>query len=117
MSTKRFLTNVKGKLLDEKQDRLQRSSQKPDIDTDGDETDEVQGHILIELHHQFAEVNKQKIRMIDEALDRITKKTYGICVDCEEQIPEKRLLANPYYLTCVSCAEEREIEEKQRKGF
>lgn len=117
MPTKKFLTTVRDKLLIEKQDRLQRSSQKLDIDTDGDETDEVQGHIQIELHHQFAGLNKEKIRMIDEALDRIIKKTYGVCVDCEEQIPEKRLLANPYYLTCVSCAEEREIEEKQRKGF
>jgi DnaK suppressor protein len=117
MPTKKFLKSIKERLLAEKRDRLQKSSQKLDIDTDGDETDEVQGAIQIELHHQFAGMNKQKIRMIDEALDRIFNKTYGVCIDCDEQILEKRLLANPYYLTCVSCAEEREIEEKQRKGF
>lgn len=117
MPTKKFLANVKEKLLKEKQERLKRSSQKLDIDTDGDETDEVQGNIQIDLHHQFAGINKMKIMMIDEALDRLNKNTYGICIDCEEPILEKRLLVNPYFLTCISCAEDREIEEKQRKGL
>ena len=117
MSTKKFLSDIKKKLLIEKQDSINRSAQKFDIDTEGDETDEIQANIQIDLHHQMIKLNKHKIFMIDEALDRINKKTYGICIDCDEQISEKRLLANPYYLTCISCAEDREIEEKQRKGF
>jgi DnaK suppressor protein len=117
MHTKKFLTNIKERLLAEKQDRLKRSAQKLDIDTDGDETDEVQANIQIDLYHKFAILNKHQLLLIDEALDRINKKTYGICVDCEEQIPEKRLLTSPYYVVCISCAEDREAEEKQRKGF
>jgi DnaK suppressor protein len=117
MHTKKFLTNVKERLLEEKLDRIKRSSQKIDIDTDGDETDEVQGNIQIELFNQFASLNKIKISLIDEALERIEKQIYGICVDCEEQIPEKRLLTSPYYVTCISCAEEREVQEKQHRRF
>jgi DnaK suppressor protein len=110
--TKKFLTNIKERLLTEKQERQQNITRKIDIDTDGDETDEIQGHIQIELHHQFASLNRAKLQMINHALERIEKRTYGICTDCEEQIPEKRLLLNPYYVICVSCAEDRESSSK-----
>jgi len=116
MPSKKLLNNIKERLLKEKQERLQRSDQKPDIDADGDETDEVQANIQIDLHHRFAGLNKQKLGQIEEALERINNQTYGICVDCDEAIAEKRLLANPYYVTCISCAEDREAEEK-RKGL
>jgi len=117
MVSKNFLTNIKERLLKEKHDALQRSLRKHDIDSDGDETDEVQANIQIDLHHKFAGLNKLKLARIEQALERIDKRTYGTCVDCEERIAEKRLLANPYCITCVSCAEDREMEEKQRKGF
>ena len=113
---KKFLTEMKTKLLAEKQDRLQRTSQKIEIDTDGDEVDEVQGNIQIELHNQVLGLNMAKINQIDEALDRIGKNTYGKCIDCEELIPEKRLMVNPYYLTCVGCAEDREMEAKRSRS-
>lgn len=115
MLKRKFLNDTKKKLLAEKKERMQKYSQKIDIDMDGDETDEIQANIQIDLQNKFIILNKNKIRMIEEALDRISKETYGLCVDCEEQIPDKRLLVNPYYLTCVSCAEEREMEEKRGK--
>lgn len=115
MPSRKFLNTITDKLLAEQQERLQRVNQPVDIDTDGDETDEVQGHIQIDLQNQFAALNRIKLAQIAEALERVGNNTYGICVDCEEEIPEKRLLNNPYYLTCVGCAEEREAEEKQRR--
>jgi DnaK suppressor protein len=115
MPNKKFVSKIKEKLLLEKRERLQRSAQKVDIDTDGDETDEVQGNIQIDMHNQISRLNLAQLAQIEEALNRIDQRTYGICVDCHEPIPEKRLLANPYYLVCISCAEERELLEK-RKG-
>jgi DnaK suppressor protein len=117
MPTKKFLLNIKKRLLEEQSDRLKRVSRHVDIDTDGDETDEVQGNIQIDLHNQFVDLNNIKLCLIKEALDRINDNTYGKCVDCEENIHEKRLTNNPYFLTCISCAEEREAEENQRKRF
>lgn len=117
MPTKKFLANVKERLLEERRDRLKKVSQRVDIDTDGDEIDEVQGHIQIDLHNQFIDINNSKLFLIKEAIDRLNNNTYGICIDCDQPIMEKRLMANPYYLTCISCAEEREAEEKQRKKF
>lgn len=116
MPTKKFLNNIKERLLKEKQDCLQRLAPKDDIDSDGDETDEIQASIQIDLQRRFANLNRIKLMQIERALKEIDNGKYGICDDCDESIAEKRLLTNPYVLVCISCAEEREVEEK-RKGL
>ena len=115
MLNKTFLQKMKESLLSQKHILLAKSTQEQDIDTDGDEIDEIQGNMLIELNNQLNTRNNIKLAQIDDALERMDSNTYGICEDCDEAIPEKRLLANPYFLICVSCAEDREAEEKQRK--
>lgn len=115
MLKKAFLQKMKDILQQQKQEILDKSSEKLVIDTDGDEIDEIQGNQLIELNNQLNTRNTFKLTQIEDALTKISKSTYGLCQDCEEEIPEKRLLANPHFLTCVTCAEEREAEEKQRK--
>lgn len=112
---KTFLQKMKRLLLEQKQELLKQTNQEVDVDTEGDETDEIQANQLIEMNNQLTSRNNAKLNQIDAALRRIEEKTYGVCQDCEEAIPEKRLLMNPYFQTCVSCAEEREAEERQRK--
>lgn len=41
-----------------------------------------------------------------DALHRMTTGVYGICCDCEEMIPKKRLFAIPSAARCVDCQEE-----------
>jgi len=41
---------------------------------------------------------------IEQALERIAKKEYGICVTCDTTIPDKRLQAIPWTRLCVDCA-------------
>lgn len=117
MFTKAFLKKIKEQLLKDRSTLTGKSVRRVDIDTDGDETDEVQGNLLIELENQFSARDSQKLVQINKALKSIEDKTYGICDDCEENIPEKRLEANHHVSICVSCAEEREAETKQRKRF
>jgi|SRR5579871_5382416 len=47
-----------------------------------------------------------QLRMIDEALDRIEAGDYGVCMNCEEPIPAKRLQAVPWAKYCVTCQQE-----------
>lgn len=118
MLSKVFLRKIKERLVNERKELLAKTQTDLDIesvDLDGDETDEIQGSMLIEMQNKISIRNTEKISCIDSALDRIEDSTYGICEDCEEYIPEKRLDANPYFLTCVSCAEDRELEEKQKR--
>ncbi len=50
------------------------------------------------------------LKDIDNALDKLSKKTYGVCEECEEKISEKRLEANPVARYCITC--KRQMEEK-----
>jgi DnaK suppressor protein len=43
------------------------------------------------------------LQLIQEALDRIKDKTYGICVHCENAIQPKRLEAVPWTRHCIQC--------------
>lgn len=45
----------------------------------------------------------EKLRMVDEALDRIDSGEYGICLSCEEPITPRRLKAVPWAKFCVQC--------------
>jgi len=50
----------------------------------------------------------RKVREIQDALDRISEGTYGVCVGCGETILTERLLALPEASMCADCAEEAE---------
>lgn len=115
MLNKKLLADIKKALLAEKAELLKKSAPRTDIDTDGDEMDAIQGNTIIDLQLQFAGLNNKKLASIEESLKRLDNNTYGICVDCDQDIPEKRLLINPYFLICVGCAEDRETEERQKK--
>jgi len=104
------LDKIKEKLLKEKEFLIKKAIKDQDIeiDTDGDEFDEIQGNLLIGLNNQLNTRNAIKINQIDEALLKIKNDSYGICEDCGDEIPDKRLMYNPHILTCVRCAENRE---------
>lgn len=54
------------------------------------------------------ERGKREIEAIDAALERLAVGTYGVCGDCEEEIPLARLQAIPEAALCVDCAERQE---------
>lgn len=43
---------------------------------------------------------------IDQALLRLKEGSYGICTSCGEPIEKERLMALPYALECIDCAED-----------
>ena len=45
------------------------------------------------------------LKSVEEALDRIETGAFGVCLSCEEEIPEKRLKAVPWASHCLSCQE------------
>jgi len=54
----------------------------------------------------------RKLSLIKKALFKLNEGNYGICVDCEDEISEKRLIALPHIATCIDCAEARESATK-----
>lgn len=113
-----ILHKIKEQLLNQRREltnKSVRSNGMDVIDVEGDETDEIQGNMLIELNNQLHTRNSTKLLQIEGALQRLANKTYGICEECGEDIPDKRLMFNPHFLTCISCAEDREAEIKKRR--
>ena len=51
------------------------------------------------------ERNYNRLREVETALRRITAGTFGICVECEENINPKRLAAIPWASSCIACQE------------
>lgn len=48
------------------------------------------------------------LELIDEALDRMERGTYGQCAECGEPITKSRLQAIPYARHCIRCARKLE---------
>ena len=51
------------------------------------------------------------LQLVDEALDRIEGRRFGVCVVCEDEMDRKRLEAVPWAKHCLSC------QEKQEQGL
>jgi RNA polymerase-binding transcription factor DksA len=48
------------------------------------------------------------LELIEQALERIRSRTYGVCDECGGVISKKRLEAIPFAATCIRCAERLE---------
>jgi DnaK suppressor protein len=57
-----------------------------------------------------ARVLLDDMMQIDRALDRLADGSYGLCEDCHQPIPPKRLEARPTATLCVSCQGKRETQ-------
>jgi len=67
--------------------------------------------MLEETGIAVADVKRQELEQMDEALRRLEEGTYGVCSVCEEDIDEQRLKAMPYATTCVRCAAKGETKK------
>jgi DnaK suppressor protein len=52
-----------------------------------------------------SENESRQLQMVDEALQRIEDDEYGMCQNCGNQIPPKRLQAIPWARFCLNCQE------------
>ncbi|KRT74374.1 MAG: TraR/DksA family transcriptional regulator, DnaK suppressor protein [Deltaproteobacteria bacterium CSP1-8] len=78
----------------------------------GDILDSVSEERTRELDMILTDREKQKLKQIDDALERIEENTYGFCEECGVKIPRARLKVVPFAKYCVECKEVIEREEK-----
>lgn len=62
------------------------------------------------LFHQ-SDDNRRILQLIQDALRRAEDGSYGICVECQQNVQAKRLNAVPWARHCIEC------QEKQEKGL
>jgi DnaK suppressor protein len=53
----------------------------------------------------------EKLKLVDEALRKLTSNEFGICEQCEKPIPEARLDLVPFAQYCVMCLNNIEQEK------
>ena len=68
-----------------------------------------------EINLILTDRDRGKLQAIEDALDRIQQRSYGVCESCEAEIAEGRLQAMPFTRLCVQCQADREIEAKQNR--
>jgi len=56
-----------------------------------------------EFLYSLSNTDREVLQQVDEALHRIAKGAYGVCVECGDEIERKRLEAVPYAGHCLSC--------------
>ncbi|MBU4270191.1 TraR/DksA family transcriptional regulator [Candidatus Dependentiae bacterium] len=104
-----FLEKVKKRLLDRRLEMVQ------DLDnlitqkvSDGqvqDTGDEALSLTMENLKSSLEKTDIDELKLIDDALSRLDKSEYGVCVDCGEPISLKRLETFPYAKRCIVCQE------------
>ena len=57
------------------------------------------------------ENEQSTLELVNEALSRMEKGTYGLCAECSEPISKPRLQAIPYAKHCIQCARKLESGE------
>lgn len=70
---------------------------------------------LMEQTVMMMEKEREKIRLLKEALQKIDNETYGICEMCGEKVDETRLEIIPYAKYCIDCMEKMEDKKRRRK--
>ena len=62
---------------------------------------------------ELEEKDLLKLRLVEEAIEKLDDGHYGVCSECEELIPEGRLTVIPFASHCVDCLE---MIEKKHSG-
>ncbi|MFZ8934276.1 MAG: TraR/DksA family transcriptional regulator [Bacteriovoracaceae bacterium] len=66
-----------------------------------------------EISFSMKERELNKLRNIEEALQRIENGNYGACEECDEPIKAKRLENQPWATLCIVHAEDKERENNK----
>lgn len=108
---RRDLERQRARLLSEVGDVLTSRS---GIEAFPDLSDQASAEVDQNFVLKLREREQKLLKKIDEALDRMATRTYGICERCGEEIPYKRLKARPVTTLCIECKTLQEQEEKAR---
>ncbi len=54
------------------------------------------------------ETDALKLQLVEQALGRIHNGTYGVCIECEDEIEDRRLEFVPFARFCTDCKSEME---------
>jgi len=83
------------------------------VDLSADVLDQIQRASEHDMEMGNLERGSARLREVRAALQRIHLGTFGICLECDEEISLKRLVAVPWTSSCIVC---REAVDRSRKS-
>ena len=106
------LEKVKDELILRRQEfekvLARRAHEAPDDTTGRDVGDQAVSSTMDNLKRSLQDSEFEEYSRIVQALEKIKDGSYGICVDCEQLILERRLKFYPNATRCLVCQEEFE---------
>ena len=114
---KAILLKMKEETLKEINKAMKSGSETPTGEPSGDIYDQASSERDRELDLLLGDREREKLKNIDEALLKIEEGEYGICEECEEEIPIGRLKIVPFARYCVKCKADIEKQQAQTRRF
>jgi DnaK suppressor protein len=114
---KKRIENYQKKLLARREEllksiaRTEEEGRAADDDPTVDLADKAANSYTKEFLFGQNNTDRTTLQLIDQALERIKKNTYGVCEICEAELQQKRLDAVPWARHCTAC------QEKQEQGL
>lgn len=102
------------KLIENKINELSGKSYDLNVDDKGDEIDAAQSCFLVDMAYTNRNRSAETINRLNYALEKIDEGVFGICEECDEEIPIKRLEICLDAKHCIRCAE---LIEKNTRSF
>lgn len=114
--TKAKLNEIRKMLEAKRKELLAGTSDREEIliENAAEEFDRLQQQMNREVAIRNLDRESKLLKDVEAAISRVDDDTFGICLRCEEEIPEKRLKAVPWAAHCVACQET--IERQRASG-
>lgn len=111
--------DIRKKLLEQKHTLLSEAgvalNQLPDEQIFPELGDQASAEIDRNFMLRLRGRERNLLKKIDEAMEKIDSGNYGICENCGQEINIKRLEARPVTTMCIECKTEQEEEERLRE--
>jgi DnaK suppressor protein len=108
---KKKVKQYEAKLLEQRNallgmvERTEDYGREADRDVSQDPADKASNSYTKELLFSQSTNERNTLKLIEEAIERISEESYGECINCGEEISQKRLDAIPWTPHCIRCQE------------
>jgi len=115
IALRRMLEARRREVLNELQGQMRearRGSASREVLDEGELSD---GEMQDDITAALLQMKSETLTLISGALRRLDAGTYGVCLDCGDEIAEVRVRALPFALRCRDCEEIHERQEQLRR--
>jgi DnaK suppressor protein len=123
MAAKRmkFLADLQQQLLGLKTRLLEEMQLESKAEREGNKDEGLDTYDLAseerdrEINFILSDRERNKVKNIDDALERMQEGSYGVCDACGLEIAEERLEAMPFTRLCRDCQQDEEREARSQR--